>query len=344
MVLYNPERVEFLSNNGFKHIKMTTTEIKTLLREGAELHLSGRVDEAEKKYREALSIDENNAVAHNNLGFLLAQTGRFDEGIQAYSRALEINPEYATAYTNLGLTYLMMQRWDEAEFYLLKAVSHDENDFNAIESLAKIYLLKGDATNSEIFWKRCYSLKPQSGQLIDLAHVLIAQQKLEEAMDVLKTALPDEEENPRLWAMYGIIYFMKYDFGSAISCFKRALGLEPENTDVRHNLAMALLKTGQNDEAPKEFRRILLLSPEHTEARNNLAVIEMAADETASALNHFNITLEQEPENAKALYYKSIILFNLGNTDEAKKTLAATIATNHQDYKTKAEEILATMN
>lgn len=323
---------------------MTTTEIKNLLRDGAELHLAGKMEEAEKKYREALEINESNAVAHNNLGFLFAQLERFDEAKQEYFRAIEINPEYSTAYTNLGLTYLMMQQWDETEYYLLKAVSFDKNDFHANESLAKLYMLKGDAANSEIFWKRCYNIKPKSSQLIDLAHVLITQQKLDEAMDVLKNALPDEEENPRLYAMLGIIYFAKYDFGSAITCFKRTLGMEPEDTEARHNLAMALLKTGQSIEAMNEFRRILLLNPDHAEARNNLAVIELAADDPDSALNHFNITLEQEPDNPKALYYKSIILFNQGDFVEAKKTLAATIATNHQDYKPKAEEILASMN
>lgn len=323
---------------------MTTTEIKTLLREGAELHLAGRMAEAEKKYREALEINENNAVAHNNLGFLFAQLERFDEAKREYFRAIEINPEYSTAYTNLGLTYLMMQQWDETEYYLLKAISFDKNDFHANESLAKLFMLKGDAANAEIFWKRCYNIKPKSTQLIELAHVLITQQKLDEAMDVLKNALPEEEENPRLYSMLGIIYFAKYDFGSAITCFKRTLGIEPEDTEARHNLAMALLKTGQSIEAMNEFRRILLLNPDHTEARNDLAVIELAADEIDSALNHFDIILEQEPENPKALYYKSIILFNQGDFVEAKKTLSATIATNHQDYKPKAEEILASMN
>ncbi len=323
---------------------MTKTEIKSLMREGAELHLAGKMEKAEAKYREALSLDGHNAVGHNNLAFLLSQNEKFDEAEKEYFKALEINPEYATAWSNLGLLYLMLQRWEDAEQQLLKAISFDQNDFQANENLAKIYMLKGDYGNSEIFWKKCYSIQPRTSQLIELSHVLISQGKLDEALEILESILADEEESPRIYAMLGIIYFARYDFGSAIKCFKRTLGIEPENTEARHNLAMSLLKTGQNEEALNEFRRILLLNPDHTEARNNLAVIELAADETDSALNHFNITLEKEPENAKALYYKSIILFNQGNTDEARKSLAATIATNHPDYKLKAEEILATMN
>jgi Flp pilus assembly protein TadD len=323
---------------------MISTEIKSLMREGADLHLAGNMEMAEERYREALLLDGNNAVAHNNLGFLLSQTRKFDEAEIEYFQALEINPEYATAHSNLGLLYLILQRWEEAEQQLLKAISFDQNDFQANENLAKIYMLKGDFPNSEIFWKKCYSIQPQSSQLIELSHVLITQKKLDEAMDILQNILSDEEDNPRLYSLLGIIYFAKYDFGSAIKCFKRTLGIEPENAEARHNLAMSLLKTGQNEEALNEFRRILLLDPDHTEARNNLAVIELAADQTDSALNHFTIILEKEPENAKALYYKSIILFNQGYTDEARKTLTAAIATNHPDYKKKAEEIIAAMN
>mgnify|MGYP002348251607 FL=1 len=120
--------------------------------------------------------------------------------------------------------------------------------------------------------------------------------------------------------------------------------MEPENAEVRHNLAMSFLKTGQNADALNEFRRILLLDPNHLEARNNLAVIELAANETDSALHHFNYTLEQEPGNAKALYYKSIIMFLKGDPDAARKSLAATVAANHPDYTPKAEEMLASMN
>ncbi len=319
---------------------MIDTAMKTLLKEGAELHLAGNLPSAENLYRQALELDGSSAVAHNNLAFLLMQGQRFDEAEKEYLRAIELSPSYATAYTNLGQAYLLMQRWDEAEDFLTRATELEENEFHAHESLAKLLMLRGDSNRSEYHWKKTNRIKPMPENLLNLAHCLIQQRKLDEALDVLWQAAPEEDDNGRFHALLGIVYFARYDFGSAIKNFKRALGLEPENAEVRHNLAMAYLKTGQCEEAVTELRRTLLLAPDHTEARNNLAVLDLAAGETGLALEHFNITLEQEPTNIKALYYKGVLLLQKGDLEMARRILQKVIASKNDDYQQKATELL----
>lgn len=269
---------------------------------------------------------------------------RFGESEEEYFRAIELNKGYSTAYSNLGQLYLLMQRWDEAEEVLTKAISLNADEFHAHESLAKLFMLKGESERSEYHWKRSYLINPESGILLNLAYSLIQQQKLDEALQELNRALPQEEENPRLYSLLGIIHFATYDFGSAITCFKRSLGLEPEDAEVRHNLAMAYLKTGQTMDAIIELRRILLLAPSHTDARNNLAVIELSAGEAESALEHFTITLEQEPQNPKALYYTGVLMLQRGDVKLAKRMLLQTIESNHDDYKQKAVELLKSIS
>jgi len=322
---------------------MTDMELKILLREGAELHLAGNLADAENYYRQALALDDSSAVAHNNLAFLLMQRRDFESAEKEYLRAIELSPAYATAHTNLGQAYLLMQRWEEAEEWLTRAVSLEDDDFHAHESLAKLYMLRGESERSEYHWRISNRLRPDSGNLLNLAHCLIQQQKLDEALDVLQQVAAGEEDNARLHGLFGIVLFARYDFGSAIACFKRALGLEPEDAEVRHNLAMAYLKTGQTAEAVAELRRILLLAPEHTEARNNLAVIEFAAGEMEAALTHFNLTLEQEPQNAKALYYKGGLLMQRGELETARHCLQQAVATKDNDYQQKAAMLLNTL-
>jgi len=322
---------------------MTDMELKTLLREGAELHLAGNLADAENCYRQALELDDSSAVAHNNLAFLLMQRRDFEAAEKEYLRAIELSPGYATAYTNLGQSYLLMQRWEEAEDWLTRAVSLENEDFHAHESLAKLYMLRGESDRSEHHWRVSNSLRPDSGNLLNLAHCLIQQQKLDEALQVLREAAVEEEDNARLHGLFGIVLFARYDFGSAIACFKRALGLEPEDAEVRHNLAMAYLKTGQTSEAVAELRRILLLAPDYTEARNNLAVIEFSVGETEAALTHFNLTLEQDPRNAKALYYKGGLLMQRGELEAARRCLQQAVATKDNDYQQRATVLLKSL-
>ena len=97
---------------------------------GAHLNLGvaltdlGRLDEAIAEYREALRLDKDFAVGHNNLGvalwraairikqdfafaqdnlgLVLKEKGLLDEAIAEYREAIRIKKDYAEAHTNLG--------------------------------------------------------------------------------------------------------------------------------------------------------------------------------------------------------------------------------------------------
>ncbi|MFZ5478250.1 MAG: tetratricopeptide repeat protein [Myxococcota bacterium] len=62
-------------------------EASERVREGQELFGEGEVDAAEAKYREALSMKEDDTSALYNLGVLLRVTGRRDEAIAAFEKA-----------------------------------------------------------------------------------------------------------------------------------------------------------------------------------------------------------------------------------------------------------------
>jgi protein O-mannosyl-transferase len=69
---------------------------------GAGLYAAGRLDEAEREFRIALSLDESSAPAHLNLGSVLCAKGRVDEGVAHLERALALDPASPDAHRNLG--------------------------------------------------------------------------------------------------------------------------------------------------------------------------------------------------------------------------------------------------
>jgi len=56
-------------------------------------------------FQHAVSVTEDNYVAHNNLGVALSRAGRNPEAISHLETALRIHPEYLNAYNNLGVVY-----------------------------------------------------------------------------------------------------------------------------------------------------------------------------------------------------------------------------------------------
>jgi len=74
----------------------------------------GDVGTAEERMRAALATDASIPDFHNNLGLLLRDTGRVDEAIACFRRTLEVDPRWFEAHNNLGLALEAAGRFDAA--------------------------------------------------------------------------------------------------------------------------------------------------------------------------------------------------------------------------------------
>jgi Flp pilus assembly protein TadD len=70
---------------------------------GVAWHREGDLDAAENHLREALMLNPDHPVVHNELGIIYRKTGRFDEARRSYEAALAIYPRYHHALRNLGV-------------------------------------------------------------------------------------------------------------------------------------------------------------------------------------------------------------------------------------------------
>lgn len=319
---------------------MIKQNLQTLISEGVELQLEGKFNEAESKYRKALKAEPANAVVHNNLGFSYTQRKMFKEAIEEYDKAISLDNNNYTAYKNLGITFMMMNRLEDAENVLSIACSLNENDENVYDNIAQLSFIKEDWNKAEIFWKRSYELLPGIEKLISIAQVLIKQNKLDEAINVLNMVFESDKENTPAYYLSGVINFMSGNFGAALKYFRIALGIEPENTETRHYLAMTMLKMGKNNEAAAELERIVMLKPGHTEALNNLAVMYLSEGKIQNALACLNKTLGVDKLNAKALYYKGAILVQSKDKSEGIACLKNVVKMGETEYLLKSNEIL----
>lgn len=78
-------------------------ELDQYVERGCTLHQSGRLADAERLYREALSACGEDAVLLYNLGIVLEDLERKPEAATLYERALKVDPSFADCHYNLAL-------------------------------------------------------------------------------------------------------------------------------------------------------------------------------------------------------------------------------------------------
>ena len=86
----------------------------TYIGQGCFLSKEQRYDEAELCFRQALKLNSELPMAHNNLGWILEKREAFDDAIVSYRRALQLNSQLVIAKENLALLLSRVNRYDEA--------------------------------------------------------------------------------------------------------------------------------------------------------------------------------------------------------------------------------------
>lgn len=111
-------------------------------------------------FQHALNIDENNYVAHNNLGQALVEQGKLEGAISHYNSAIEIKPDFSDAYYNLGLARISQDRPELAVMPFMDAIRIDPNYVNAWNNLGNTYLVMGQLDQAILHYRRTLQLDP----------------------------------------------------------------------------------------------------------------------------------------------------------------------------------------
>ena len=103
----------------------------------------------------------------------------------------------------------------------------------------------------------------------------------------------------------------------AISQYRHALELTPDDALAHSNLGTALAAQGKFDEAIGHYERALTLAPEDADSYSNLGNTLVALDRTDEAIRRFRQALDIDPSSAEAHGGLGAALQSQGKVDEA---------------------------
>jgi len=89
---------------------------------GVLLAISNKYDEAEAEFRDAIKLNPGLADARHSLGTLLENLGRHNCAEKEFREAIRLNPGHIQSYNNLGILLYNSGRYDEAEREFREAI------------------------------------------------------------------------------------------------------------------------------------------------------------------------------------------------------------------------------
>jgi tetratricopeptide (TPR) repeat protein len=110
---------------------------------------SGRLDEAEQLYAQAIDVDASDPVLHFNRGNVLFALARFDDACASFRASLAYDGDYAEAWNNLGNALMEFDDLPAAEEALRRALALLPDDDAVHGSLADVLERRGQPKEAQ---------------------------------------------------------------------------------------------------------------------------------------------------------------------------------------------------
>jgi tetratricopeptide (TPR) repeat protein len=278
-------------------------------------------------FEHALSVTDENALAHINLGVAYLNRGRLEDAERELEEAIRIHPGAAEAHAALAGVREGQGRPDEALETYRAALRLDPDSSSTHREMAALLLTRGDSAEALVHFREASALSPKDGDaLVDLAVSLSREGRHEEAEARIEEASRLPVDEARLHHNWGVVLMERGDLDSAEKRFERAIALRPDYVLAYLSSGQAALRRGSFEEAAERFRGAVRLEPENEEARYHLGLALANAGRLDEAYGELEKALALNPTRPETRYSLGLALARLGDLDRAIERFQETLA------------------
>jgi tetratricopeptide (TPR) repeat protein len=300
-----------------------------MLEEILSIHQSGRLDEAEQRYREWLAFNPDDPEALHLLAILRRQREDLAEALDLARRAVEVVPDKANYQLTLAGLLLHARQFEAAREGFGTALRLNPNLPGAALGIAQVALLQGDLAGVQEALSRAERIAPGHPQLAaQKASLAQARGQHDEAVKLFIEAVKTNPNDPALQANLGRSFLALGKTAFAEQSLRNAVRLKPDYTVARIALAQLLMREQRGAEAQVEFDQVLASQPDHPLALAGHADLAMARGDQDTALAAYRQAHAAAPTLAGIAAALVQALFAQGQADEAGSVLASAIAAN----------------
>jgi tetratricopeptide (TPR) repeat protein len=298
-----------------------------------QLHQSGKLDSAERLYREVLSQEKDSADALHLLGVLQHQKGAHGQAVDLISKAIALRPsvpafhanlaeayralgqlnravgccrmairlwqDYPEAHCNLGMALMGLGQLDQAAEAFHKALRLRPGFAAAHNSLGTLLRDRGQFEDALQHFRLAVEADPNFAiARSNLGQVLLDRGRAEEALPHCQEAVRLEPDLPAAHNNLGNAFRQLDRLVEARAAYAEALRLDPNLATALANLGITLHREGKLVDALPWLEQAVELKPDDAGWWDNLGDLRMDRDEHAEAIACFERALALKPDRA----------------------------------------------
>ncbi len=286
------------------------------------------LNKAIDNYKLAIKEDPSAAFLVEEIADLYRASGRTREAVLEAEQAIKDNPNDLNARRVLARIYstqisdVQATRVDESmakraiEQY--KIISEkDPKDLDSFIMLGRLYKVTNDSAASEAAFNKALEISPDNEDaMTGLAMVYSYLGDTKRSADLLEK-LTAKNPSPRAFAALAYSYEQLHDYPLAAATYRRALVLDPSNSDYKLDLAQDLAMAEQYDEALKVYQELADANPRDPVALLRMAQVYRQQRKFDLASQSLDKAREIDPDNLEVKLDESFLQEDEGKLSEA---------------------------
>jgi predicted O-linked N-acetylglucosamine transferase (SPINDLY family) len=245
----------------------TAQRVPEIFAQAFQCHQLGRLDDAERLYRQVLEFNADHAHALQLLGLIAHQLGQYQQAIDWITKAIAVDGRDPSSHSNLGAVYYALQRFEDA-----------------VDAYHTALRLKPDFAQAQ------YNL---GAALKDLG-------RIEEAASAYEAAARLNRDYAEAYFEWGNVSYLLGQLDRAIDAYNGAVRVRPDFAEAYANLGIALHGQSQLDQAVLALEAALRLKPDYPQALVNLGTTQSERGYDREAVRAFTAALIFDPAFSRA--------------------------------------------
>jgi len=276
-------------------------------------------------------VEEDRLILESH--FCLQLMDAYDDGIRIFKAYLEEDPYHEVVWLTLGQIYMAVGDTDKALDAFEFAIAIEEEDAEAHFEKGQWLVEKTDFLEASKSFHEYIKLEgPEQFAYVNLGDCYKAMNRISKSRMYYKLALKADPKFGHAWHGLGQTYVLEGKHTEALSFFKKANNILPEDEYILLELVKTQITVGLIDEAETILEEMTTTAPYRESVWLLLASLQHQFGQTSVAIQTLEEGIKLITQSAKLLYKLAAYYFVTDRSSDGFERLTDALLINYDEH------------